>query len=95
MYVFGVQLSNGNSCNYVRQNGKEPEVENPRWWSLTLKYLYLSLYTIKIATKFQKLQPHFPGPPARQNYSAGTLRRQGKWLIKDSRHDLLPEVLMK
>ena len=27
LYVFGVQLTNGNSGNVVRPNGKEPEVE--------------------------------------------------------------------
>ena len=40
-----VQLSGRNIGNVLQPNGKKPEVENPRWWPLNLKYEYLSLYT--------------------------------------------------
>jgi len=42
-HVFGVKLSNKDSGNVVRPNGKEPEVENPKWQPLNWKYLYFRL----------------------------------------------------
>ena len=39
-YVLGIQLSNGNSDNVVRPNGKKPEVEKPRWRYVSLEYVY-------------------------------------------------------
>ena len=44
-YVFGIQLYNGIGDNVARPNGKKPEVENPRWWHINLKYMYPSLCT--------------------------------------------------
>jgi len=43
-YVFGKQLFNGSDDNVVRPNGEKPEVENPRWRPLNLKYVYLNMY---------------------------------------------------
>ena len=42
---FGAQLSNENSGNAVRPDGKKLEVENPRWRPVNLKYVYLGLFT--------------------------------------------------
>ena len=43
--VFGVQHPNGCRENVVRLNRGKTVADNPKWWPLNLKYLYLSLFT--------------------------------------------------
>ena len=38
-YVFGFQLTNGNTGNVVQTNGKEPEVQIPRWRPENFEYV--------------------------------------------------------